>query len=211
MVIKISRGSGGNGYWQPKTGHMANHIMAQIDIALTAAQKAGQTFKVKGFMYLQGESNDSVEASEADTRLQTLIDTVQTHINTNYSSVTASMYSVIGKIAASSTNTNRSTTTQLQKALAAGSQNVSFIQTHDLPLKSDNLHFGKDSKLQIGRRYADAFNSQDWVENRNLLAGYSANEGSAKAVPHPLAQGLSENGKTSGVTMQAVNDAGKPA
>ena len=161
MVIKVSRGGGGNGFWRPKLGHMANHLMQQIDVAVTAAKDAGHTFKIKGFMYLQGESNSAAEAAVADERFKALIDAVRTHINSNYPSAADGMYSVIGEIAASTTNASRIETTSLQQALAARSRMIGFIPTRDLALKSDNLHFGRDSKLEIGRRYADAFMSQE--------------------------------------------------
>ena len=151
MVIKASRGGGGNGFWLPTTGHMNNHLLAQIDVALTAAQNAGHTFDVKGFMYLQGESNGAAEAAAAGTRLQALIDGVQSHINANFSDAAANMYSVIGEVAASGSSANRITTTNMQKALATASATVGFFETHDQLLKSDNIHFGKDAKLEIGR------------------------------------------------------------
>lgn len=211
MVIKVSRGGGGNRFWLPKTGHMANHLMKQIDVALTEATKAGHTFKVKGFMYLQGESNSSQEAQLANTRLQTLIDAVQSHINSSYANAASNMYTVVGEIAASTSNTSRIKTTDLQKKHAAGSPDIGFIKTHDLPLKKDRLHFGKTSKLEIGRRFADAFLSRNWVENPSRIAGYSANAGKPEAVPHPLVQGLTESGKTIDVMMEATNDNNTPA
>ncbi|MGI9456391.1 MAG: sialate O-acetylesterase, partial [Aeoliella sp.] len=212
MVIKASRGGGGNQFWLPTTGHMHNHVLAQVDAGLTAAENAGHTFDVKGFMYLQGESNNGAGAAAADTRLQTLIDDVQTHINTNYAGAAANMYSVIGEIAASTSNANRAMTTNLQQALAASSSSIGFIPTRDQPLKSDGIHFGRNSKLEIGRRFGDAFNSRSWVEGPNVLAGYSANQGSADAVPHPIVQGLTElGGIIPGVTLDEINDGGTPA
>jgi hypothetical protein len=161
MVIKVSRGGGGNGFWRPTTGHMANHLMQQIDVALSAAKDAGHTFVVKGFLYLQGESNSEAEAADADERFQSLIDVLRTHINSEYPRAADDMYSVIAEIAASTTNASRIQTTDLQRALAAKSPRIGFIPTRDLALKSDNLHFGRDSKLEIGRRYADAFMRQE--------------------------------------------------
>jgi hypothetical protein len=211
MVIKASRGGGGNHYWLPTTGHMYSHLLAQVDAALGVAKDEGHTFDVKGFLYLQGESNNTDEAAAAGTRLQTLIDGVQSHINSKFSNAAEDMYSVIGEIASSASSADRITTTNMQKSLATANAAIGFFDTHDQSLKSDNIHFGKDAKLEIGRRYADAFNSRTWIESPNLLAGYSANEGSVNAVPHPISQGLSEMGNSGGVTMQAVNDGGTPA
>jgi hypothetical protein len=208
LVLKVSRGGGGNGFWLPSSGHMYNHLLAQIDAALVALQNAGTPLEVKGLMYLQGESNNAAEAAAADTRLQTLIDGLQAHINTNYADAASNMYSVVAEIAASASNPDRILTTTRQKALAANSSTIGFFETHDQPLKSDGIHFGRDAKLEIGRRYADAFNSQMWVENANLLAGYSANQGNLNAIPHPIAQGLTERGNDAGVTLAGINDGG---
>lgn len=86
----------------------------------------------------------------------------------------------IGEIAASNSNSNRITITTLQRSLANGSSKVGFIWTGDLPLKSDDIHFGRNAKLTIVERFADVFigtkvgigdvtgdamiNLADWVE-----------------------------------------------
>lgn len=212
MVIKASRGGGGNGFWLPNTGHMYNHLLSQIDAGLTAVQQAGHTFDVRGFLYLQGESNGGGEAAAAGARLQTLINNVQSHINAGYANAAADMYSVVGEIAASSSNANRALTTTQQLELANASEAISFIATSDLPIKRDGIHFGRDPKLEIGRRYGDAFNSRSWVEDPKRLAGYSANFGSLTAIPHPIAQGLAGGGTAApAVALEPINDDGIPA
>ena len=155
MVVKVSRGGGGNGYWRPEHGHMANHLLTQIDKSLAAAVTAGHTFQVRGFLYLQGESNSAVEADVADKRFLELRDAVIARINSAHTGAADDMHAVIAEVAASSTG-SRVTTTKLQRSLAQTHPAISFVDTHDLPLKSDKLHFGRDSKLQIGQRFASA-------------------------------------------------------
>ncbi|MCA9240492.1 MAG: hypothetical protein KDA37_09845, partial [Planctomycetales bacterium] len=218
MVIKASRGGGGNGLWDKETfegnsasGHMWGHLRDTVDTAL-AQIPAGDSFEIKGFLHLQGESNSTAEAAAADARLQNLIDNLKRHINANYSNAAAGMYSVVGEIAASQSSSSRVTTTVLQEALGDSSSQIAFVRTRDLPLKSDGIHFGGSQKLEIGRRFADAFLSQGWTENPSLLAGYSAGAGSVNAIPHPIAQGLRELGaQVPGVTMEGIDDAGTPA
>jgi len=210
MILKASRGGGGNGFWLPDMGHMYGHLLSQIDAGLTAAAAAGHTFKVKGFLYLQGESNNSGEAALADDRLHALIEDVQSHINAGYSNAATDMYSVAGEIAASLSNANRMLTTALQAELAASDPAIGFFTTRDQPLKSDGIHFGRDAKLEIGRRFADAINSRSWIENPNRLAGYSANFGSVDAIPHPIVQDLSGSAAAPAVTTETFNDAGVP-
>lgn len=158
FVIKASRG-GGNTFWVPEgdTHHMWLHLKDTVDDALAELTQAGNTFTVKGFMYLQGESNSGSEAALAGSRLNDLRLALKSHINTSYPEAADNMHSVIGEIAASSYNNSRIVTTHEQQALADSLDSVTFISTNDLPLKSDNIHFGRDSKLEIGERFADAF------------------------------------------------------
>ncbi len=163
LVIKVSRGGGGNGYWDKtifdgsnNNGHMWGHLRDTVDLGL-AAMGDGDTFEVKGFIYLQGESNSAAEAASADTRLGSLINNLKSHINTAYPNTADNMQTVVGEIAASGSNANRIQTTQLQMALAAGDPDITFVTTNDLPLKSDGIHFGRDEKLTIGERFANVF------------------------------------------------------
>lgn len=163
LIIKASRGGGGNGFWDKtafdgnnNSGHMWGHLRDSVDAGLGVIG-GGDTFEVKGLMYLQGESNNSAEAASADTRLSDLINNLKTHINSTYPNATDNMHTVVGEIAASRSNANRIQTTQLQNALAVGDPDITFVPTSDLPLKSDGIHFGRDAKLTIGDRFADVF------------------------------------------------------
>jgi hypothetical protein len=163
LVIKASRGGGGNTYWDqeafesnPNSGHMWGHLRDTVDAGL-AAISVGDLFEVKGFIYLQGESNTAAEAAIADVRLGELIENLKSHINFAYPNTADSVHTVIGEIAASGSNANRIQTTQRQIALAAADPKISFVATSDLPLKGDGIHFGRDEKLAIGERFADVF------------------------------------------------------
>jgi len=164
LIIKASRGGGGNGFWDkatfdanPDDGHMWGHLRDTIDAGLAAVINQGNTFEVKGLMYLQGESNNAEEAAIADTRLNDLINNLQSHIHVTYPDAADSMHTVVGEIAASHSNANRVLTTQKQIALAAEDPQISFVATNDLPLKSDGIHFARDAKLTIGSRFANVF------------------------------------------------------
>lgn len=212
MVVKTSRGGGGNTWWDQSafdanhnSGHMWGQLRDTVDAALTAAQNAGYQVRVRGLLYLQGESNSSAEAAVADGRLSSLVANLQQHINTNYSNAASGMKTVVGEIAVSSSNASRITTTNLQRSLADSRDDVAFIQTHDQALKSDNLHFGRDAKLAIGQRFADAFLD---LQSRpaSILARYAADLAAPTAVPHPSTQGWTEIGATTGVTLEGVTD-----
>lgn len=202
MILKITRGGGGNEYWLPNTGHMYNHIMEQLDLAF-GRMAAGDSFDVKGLLYVQGESNGTAAAAAADTRLQLLIDGVQDHINTKYSGGAEQMRTFIGEIAASQSNANRQLTTEKQKALAESDPDIFFVPTRDLPLKSDGIHFGRDAKLEIGARFARAVLGQPIVPDDPTTAVYSADEG-GEEIPSPFAQGWTEVGAGPGVALEGV-------
>lgn len=163
-VIKASRGGGGNAYWDQDTfssdanaGHMWGHLRDSIDAALEILSAQRLAFRVCGLMYLQGESNSADEASVTGTRLLRLIENVRLHIHARWPEAARDLRTVVGEIAASNSNPNRIETTRQQAALARQRSDVTFVPTHDLPLKSDGIHFGREEKLQIGEQFAAAF------------------------------------------------------
>ncbi|XAL98871.1 hypothetical protein OT109_14940 [Phycisphaeraceae bacterium D3-23] len=160
LIIKASRGGGGNGFWDRATfdannhsGHMWGHVTDTVDAALAQLAGQGHTFDVNGLMYLQGESNSGAQAAIADDRLDDFTNNLQAHINNAYDGAADGMHLVVGEIAASQATGSRQTTTTLQQQLTAGNDAYTFVGTRDLPLKSDNIHFGRDAKLEIGRRF----------------------------------------------------------
>jgi len=164
VIIKASRGGGGNSLWDKgvfdqnaNSGHMWGHLRDQVDVALGLLDAQEHEFAIRGLMYLQGESNNSAEAQAADVRLEALVNNLTQHIESSFPGTTGQWHTAIGEIAASGANANRQTTTTLQTNLAANQSSYSFVPTADLPLKSDGIHFGRDAKLAIGERFADAF------------------------------------------------------
>lgn len=164
LVIKASRGGGSNALWDEATfassedaGHMWGHLRDTVDAALaTLTASAGDSFRVRGLLYIQGESNTAADAAVAGDRLAALAANLAAHIDADYPGTTAGMRTVIGEIAASGGTAARITTTAAQQALASGSDAVAFVPTRDLPLKSDGIHFGGAAKLEIGSRMANA-------------------------------------------------------
>ncbi len=164
LVIKASRGGGSNALWDKATfessddaGHMWGHLRDTVDAALTAVTATpGDTFRVRGLLYLQGESNTTADATVAGERLSALAANLTAHIEAAHPGTTAGLKTVIGEIAASGATATRVTTTTVQRTLAASSDAYAFVPTADLALKSDGIHFGGTAKLEIGRRMANA-------------------------------------------------------
>lgn len=216
LLIKASRGGGSNALWDKTTfeasnndGHMWGHVQGTVDAALGVLVSQGNTFDIKGLVYLQGESNTTADAGIADTRLADLLSNLKSHIAANYPGTTDHTYNVIAEIAASQSTSARITTTAKQLALADTRADVAFVSTRDQSIKSDGIHFGGNEKLEVGRRIADAMNSRTFTESANLIAGYSA--AAANSIPHPSAQGWTEAGRVTGVTMAGATVGGTAA
>jgi len=127
LVIKASRGGGSNALWDKATfetsddsGHMWGHLRDTVDAALAAlTARPGESFRVRGLLYLQGESNSTSDATAAGTRLATLAGNLAAHIDAAHPGTTDGMKIVIGQIAASGSASARTTTTTAQRNLAA--------------------------------------------------------------------------------------------
>jgi hypothetical protein len=91
--------------------------------------------------------------------------------------------------------------------LADSRADIAFIQTHDLPLKSDAIHFGRDAKLAIGQRFADAILNLQ-ARPKSMIARYLADIAAPTSVPHPSTQGWTEAGATASTTLEGVTESG---
>lgn len=164
LIIKASRGGGGNTYWSrlaflknADSGHMWGHLCNVVEQSLRSLAYRREKFLVRGFMYLQGESNSSQEAQIAGDRLDGLLDDFSMWIDRRFPGACTGMHSVVGEIAASQSNADRAETVRQHLALARRKKDLEFVATQDLALKADALHFGHEAKLEIGRRFAGAF------------------------------------------------------
>lgn len=172
LVVKASRGGGSNSLWDKTTfdafddaGHMWGHLRDTVDAALAAVTATpGDTFRIRGLLSLQVESNTAGDAAVAGQRLADLATHLTAHIEATHPGTTTDTKTVIGEIAASGGTAAR-ITTAAQRALAASNVTFAFVPTGDLALKSDGIHFGGTAKLEIGRRMANA------MAGRQVAAG----------------------------------------
>jgi Carbohydrate esterase, sialic acid-specific acetylesterase len=151
MVIKASRGGGGNGFWVKGAGHMYGHILSTVTTATNLITSGGDTFEIKGLLYLQGESDSAAEASVAGRRLDELITNLRADLPH-----AADMRAVIGGIA---TAGDRHDLVRLQQSsLALGDPTIDYFSNLDLQGHLyDQVHFDKRAKLTVGRRFAGPF------------------------------------------------------
>jgi autotransporter-associated beta strand protein len=164
VIIKASRGGGGNTYWDEDTfqtnanaGQMWGQLRDTVTNGLAQLSAAGQTFNVSGLLYIQGESNSSGEAAVAGQRFSLLYSNLIGLVNSTYPGAADGLRAVIGEFAVSESTSARQVGVSNQIACANSNPSIAFVYTRDLPVKSDNLHFGKGAKLEIGRRLANCF------------------------------------------------------
>ncbi len=216
-VIKVSRGGGGNTYWHRPSfeldsdaGHMWGHLRDEVDRALADLTLAGRIFRVRGLLYMQGEGNNSTEASAAAARLSELHGSLQAHIEAHYPGTAVGMRLLLAEIAASTSTTSRELTTQQQMELAAGASPITFVRTADLPLKADGIHFGREAKLEIGQRLAETLLG---TSRPFQISSYDASNGAplgAGEVQSPVDFGFQELGAGAGVSLEGMLDGGTP-
>ena len=150
LLIKVSRGGGGNKFWfkDSKDNHM---YRALVETSLKALkQLKNQKYKIRGLIYLQGES-DGNDCNIADQRASTLLNNLKVDLPNS-----TSMQMYIGGIAG---NRQTQAITRMKHAeLAKNRQDIHFIKTEDLLKKGlykDRLHFNNKSKEIIGNRFAE--------------------------------------------------------
>lgn len=147
LIVKASRGGGGNGYWR-KGKQMYQHVLATMRAATQQLEQSGHTFEVVSMLYLQGESDSVKEAKVAGKRLGELIDNLKQDLPNAKNMVT-----VIGGIGAASAKGD--IVRQQQKTLAKEREDVGYFSNLDLKEHLyDRLHFDQPAKLKIGQRFA---------------------------------------------------------
>jgi hypothetical protein len=164
VIIKASNDGGGNTLWDKTTfetnqaaGPMWGHVSNTVHTALGVLAASGQSFNVRGLLYIQGEGNSTTEDLIAGSRFSQLYSNLMAAINSTYPGTATGMCAVIGEIGASQIDAQNQITTTQQVAVAYSNNAIAFVGTRDQPLKSDNLHFPKSAKLEIGRRMANCF------------------------------------------------------
>ena len=174
-VIKAARGGGGNTYWSKADGgHMYALITNTVNQAVADLVASGHTAEVVGFLYLQGESDTTAEASIAGSRLATLVANLRSDLPD-----ASGMHAVIGGVAAA--GATRDVVRAQQQALADADPTISYFSNLDLQSALyDNLHFDKASKVIVGKRYASSFFDADVVQRdygKTVFIGDSITQG----------------------------------
>ena len=153
MLIKASRGGGGNSLWLKgsQDDHMYRAVIEAVEGAIKQLQSKKIKFRIVGLLYLQGES-DGGDAEIADVRAKQLLDNLRKDLPE-----AEDMKMFIGGIGGPDSRSG--TARKKHKELAKRDRDVTFIDTSDLLDEgqyTDNLHFNNASKKEIGKRFAKA-------------------------------------------------------
>ena len=130
---------------------MYKAVISAVTEATDLLKKKRTKFKIKGLLYLQGES-DGRTSSIADQRAEMLLKNLQKDLPN-----AQSMKMFIGGIGGFGKLKDLSRVKH--EALAKKNKDIYFIKTSDLLQKGqykDRLHFNNASKHEIGRRFAKA-------------------------------------------------------
>jgi hypothetical protein len=171
MIVKCSRGSGGNSYWHKPAAdhHMYDKVRNAVSNAVTVLTNQGHTFEIVGLIYLQGEGNVSTEANEAGARFRLLLDNLRVDLP-NASRMRGHIAGIINSgMIPDVTGVTRA---QHDGIYGQYAPEIMFFSDLDLTgtLVADNLHFSKVGKLTIGARFADAVLGRLASYNADLVA-----------------------------------------
>ena len=158
LIVKASRGGGGNGYWLRGSpdDHMYRHVVQTVRQAVSALPE-GTGFEIVALLYVQGESDSEPEAKASAQRLRLLARNLRQDLPR-----AGNMKILVGGIAAA--GGHRDMVRAQQSSLPGLSPRSRYIDTVDLrPQLYDGLHFNKAAKLELGRRMADAWLSWDEI------------------------------------------------
>jgi hypothetical protein len=129
---------------------MYRHVVETVRQAV-AALPAETKVTIAALLYVQGESDGTVEAEAAAERLRLLAD----NLRSDLPGATA-MRVLVGGIAAPGNTRDRVRAQQAR--LPELDPTFRYVDTIDLrPHLYDQLHFNKTAKLELGRRLADVW------------------------------------------------------
>ncbi|MFT7617598.1 MAG: sialidase-1 [Planctomycetota bacterium] len=157
-IIKVSRAGGGNAFWAKgnEDDHMYHLVVDTVHAALSKLPRF-TTPRIRALLYLQGESDNTVEAELADQRLENLAANLREDLPN-----AGTMKVLVASIAAE--GPTRDIVRKKQASLATRSQDMTYVNTLDLRDQLyDRVHFDKPAKIEIGRRLAAAWNDASLI------------------------------------------------
>ena len=147
--MKACRGGGGNASWAKGSSddHMYSHVVATVAAAVRALP-AERSVELAALLYLQGESDDEHQARAAGQRLSKLAENLRRDLPH-----ARRMCVLVAGIAAP--GARRDLTRAGQRSAAQDDARIEYFSTLDPAERLyDGLHFDREAKLAVGRRFA---------------------------------------------------------
>ncbi len=174
-IVKVSDGGTSlNSHWNSRTnGTWWNHWKSTVATSLSQLQSAGHTVNIRGFFWLQGET---------DAESQTAANNYQANF-ANFTADVASFLSLLGHDTSELTYVtalirNPSGTAAYvpevrlaQQAVMSSLSRGGYFDTNDLTTAADNLHFDAPAIATIGNRFAENYASAVPEPSIALIAG----------------------------------------
>jgi hypothetical protein len=151
-IVKSTTSTGGNTLWQKNSGNDSAYQNLVASATSAAASPPGDfdAIRFNALIYLQGETNNSVEADAAGTRFSSLLDNLKTDLPG-----ASNLKGILGDIGG--TGTDRDTTRARYTTLASSRSDIDLasgagLNTHNLD--GLGIHFDADSLYLLGARLA---------------------------------------------------------
>ena len=149
VIIKASRGGGGNRFWSKgsQDDHMYQHVLKTVADAVRVIPD-GRRYHIRAILYVQGESDSEMESKVSGKRLESLIANLRSDLPH-----AADARLLVGGIA--TTGNRRDVVRSGQAAAAERNNAVEYVDNADLRSHLyDGLHFNSAAKLTVGQRLA---------------------------------------------------------
>lgn len=158
-IVKVSQGATGFGEGQwIKNGSMYVRLINAYNATKSALEAKGYTVRVRALLFMQGE-NDTRSTAWANA-YATNFDQFIADLKTDLSIATLPV--VMGKIhdklptGGADGKYDYSTIVREQQELLSSQGKVTLINTDDLTLKADSVHFNGSALISLGNRFYDA-------------------------------------------------------
>ncbi len=141
--------------WRPDDGVQYTNFMSAVDNALLSVSEP----EIVGMIWMQGESDAwSIHSTleHAQEYQQNLTGFIQ-HIRADFG--VPDLPFVIGRISQSPVWIWGDIVRQAQVNVSQMVPNTALVDTDDLPLRSDNMHYNASGTVTLGARFADAANT----------------------------------------------------
>ncbi|MBI5549126.1 MAG: hypothetical protein HY901_35015 [Deltaproteobacteria bacterium] len=157
VLIKHAVGNTNLAYdWKPDTGPQYQAFSSKVAAALRALAERNLTYKIDGFVWMQGESDtfNLADAQAHEANLQAFVARVRSDFDA------PALPFVLGRIRKDLPNSSFPHTTVVRDAQAAVARldsKVRMVDTDDLPPNADATHYSSQGLIMLGQRFANGF------------------------------------------------------